>query len=99
MKTVIFKGWSCTLNFATYFENKRTAIQLFDTNDGSPVATASINLSEEVLEADEIAIKDYGENSGMVKALVDGGIISEPIRYVTSGYVEIPICKLLINIK
>lgn len=99
MKKIHFKNYICTLKVGKYYETDRTALQLIDNIDGSPVATASINIGIEEVAEDEIAIKDYGENTGMVKALVDAEIISEPLRYVTRGYVEIPICKLLIDIE
>lgn len=92
---VQFLGWSCIVQKMEY-GNGRTALQLVDKDDYAPVATASVNLPQEPLAKDEIAIKDYSENKGMLDALVKGGIVSEPIGYANSGFVTIPICKLLI---
>ena len=91
-----FQKWNCNLTFSKYL-NDRTAIMLIDADDGSPVAIASVNLPETAMDDDEIAIKDYSENDGILEILVENKIVSEPIRFVKSGYVEIPICKLLIN--
>jgi hypothetical protein len=93
---VKFKEWVCDVEFCEY-GNGTPAIRLNDAIDGSPVAVASVNLEGiSKVETGEIAIKDYSENQGMLKALKDVGIVSEPIRHVKSGYVNIPVCKLLI---
>ena len=44
-----------------------------------------------------VAIKDYSENEGVLEALVKGGIVSEPMHYFPTGYVQVPICKLLVE--
>jgi len=91
---VQFKEWKCTVGFAKY-NNGRIAIQLIDAHNGYPIATASVNLPHEPMDADEVAIKDYSENAGMYSALNEAGLISTPTRIVQSGYAYIPICKLL----
>ena len=53
---------------------------------------ASVNLVHETMEADEIAIKDYSENAGVLRVLVDAGVVSAPHRFTSQ---RIPICKLL----
>lgn len=62
--------------------------------NGFPYATASIAITEH-LKPNEIAIKDYSENEGILDMLVDNNIVSQPIRFVHSGYVAIPICNLI----
>jgi hypothetical protein len=96
MLKVKFKQWNCIVDWKRY-GNGRPAIKLVDEFDGSPTAVASVNLPEEELGPDEIFIKDHGENEGMAKALALAGIVGEPIRYVQSGFVQIPVCKLLIT--
>ena len=93
MKKVKFKEWECIVAFAQY-GNGRTAIQLLDAEDSQPIATASVNMPDEVLEADEICIKDYSENKGMLDCLMKAKIVSAPLRYVESGWVTIPVCHL-----
>ena len=96
---VKFNKWDCKVVFTTYKNNSRTAIELVE--DTPPyfesVAIASLNLPNENISRDEIAIKDYSENEGMLRCLVKAGIVSEPIRIVQSGFVNVPICKLLIK--
>lgn len=87
---VKFHQWNCQIVFDTY-KNGGTAISLVD-EDGCPIATASVLLSN--LKKDEIAIKDYSENTGMLEALLSAEIVTEPHRYVPSGFVMIPVCRL-----
>jgi hypothetical protein len=41
---------------------------------------------EPSLEDDEIAIKDFAENKGVLKALLEAQIIQEPHRYIYAEY-------------
>lgn len=90
-----FAGFKCHLVFRKY-SNGRTAIELIEEREPyESVAVATVNLPDEPLEADETAIKNYSENEGMLECLVDAAVISKPTRYAISGFVRIPICKLL----
>jgi hypothetical protein len=89
-----FKIWKCSLVFL-FYNNKRTAIKLVDAEDGSPIAIATVNVPEAPMEHDEVAIKDYSENEGMLDVLMKARVVSAPIRFVQSGFVNIPVCKLL----
>lgn len=95
---VKFENWDCIIKFPKY-RNDRTAIEL--VNDVPPyfetVLIASVNLPDEEIGEDEICIKNHSENEGVLDCLVKAGIVSEPIRYVDSGFVQIPICKLLVK--
>jgi hypothetical protein len=90
---VRFKDWNCDIIYGQY-ANQRMAIQLFETSSDSPspIATASVNLPDEPMDHNEIAIKDCSENEGMLSALIVAGIVTMPLRMVTSGHVIIPIC-------
>lgn len=92
-------NYDVELEFSKYSNNNRTAIELIDTTDGDCVCMATVNLPYELIESDEVAIKDYSENEGVLKFLVDNKIVSEPIRTVAAGYVTFPICKLLVEPK
>lgn len=69
-------------------------IQLYDSKDGTPYATATTSTQED-LESGEVAIKDWSENEGILDFLVQNKIVKEPHRFVESGYVKIPICELI----
>ena len=77
------------------YRNKRPCLSFVDGN-GSALITCSVNMPAHELEGDEICIKDYSENEGTVQALINLGIISRPIRYIGSGFVDIPVCRLLV---
>ena len=96
MKVIRFKDWDCILRYGQY-GNKRTAIELIDTHDGESVAVATVNIVNADINDDEIIIKDYSENEGMQKILMDAGIISTPVRIIPTGYVVVPVCKLLVD--
>ena len=77
----------------TYNDGK-IKIQLYDSKDGTPYATATSSIKEN-LEQGEVAIKDWSENKGILDFLVQNKIVKEPHRFVESGYVKIPICELI----
>ena len=76
------------------YQNGQTAIRLIDQYDFSPICTATVAINE-VLDQDEVAIKDYSENEGVLQSLIAAKVVSEPIRFRNQGFVRIPICKLL----
>lgn len=96
---VKFQGTDLLLEQA-FYGNGRKALCLheFDEEFGCYMdyMTASVNLVDEDLAEDEICIKDYSENTGILQALVEAGVVSNPIRMVSSGFVQIPVCKLYI---
>ena len=91
---VQFQSWHCHVTYAEY-GNGRLAIVLTDSTTHQPIAKASINVPDEVLASDEVAIKDFAENRGMLSVLVAAGVVSQPLRFVDSGYVSVPICKYI----
>lgn len=58
-----------------------------------PLATASVWV--EGLGPDEVAIKDYSENTGVLSSLLSAGLIrpQDKVRDVSSGFVTIPVYK------
>jgi hypothetical protein len=93
-----FAGYTCVIDVLQY-RNGRVALRLVDAYGGAPVATATVNLPDEVMEPGEVAIKDYSENEGMLATLVAAGIVGEPVRTVSSGWVTVPICPLLTEVE
>jgi len=95
MTTIQFLSEPCTLAFAKY-QNGRVGILLY-SRVGEPMGKATVNLPGVPMAEDEIAIKNYSENEGMLESLTAAGIVSEPRRYVLNGLVSIPICRLLVR--
>lgn len=91
---VKFKQWECTVSKARYY-NGRLAIVLVDNFTGALIARATLNLPDDPLTDDEVAIKDYSENEGILDALVGAGIVEQPHRFLSSGFIgDIPVCKV-----
>lgn len=75
-------------------------IVLVDTDhseDNWGQVIASVNLDAN-LPDNMVAIKDYSENAGMLTALTEAGIVSEPVSYIASGFVTVPICKIIADL-
>lgn len=90
---VKFKDWLCRVEFNTY-SNNRLAILLIDADNGEDIATATVNMPEHDLSPNEVIIKDYSENDGMLTALVEIGLVKPTGMQIQTGFVYCPICKI-----
>ena len=89
---VEFLDEQCTVHLEAYMRGGH-ALQL-KCEDGSPMAMATTWV--EGLGPQELAIKDYSENEGMLDFLVRNGIVEKPHRYENSGFVRVPVCKIIV---
>tara|TARA_Y100000310_G_scaffold339155_1_gene430958 strand:+ start:2487 stop:2837 length:351 start_codon:yes stop_codon:yes gene_type:complete len=80
---------TCEVGYGEY-DNGRISIVL--TKDGEHYRTASINLPDYPIPKVGVFIKNYSETAGVLKALVDAGIVTETKITVPSGFVNIPLC-------
>jgi hypothetical protein len=94
MKTYNFNGSEVTVKVITSICPNR--IQLNGAVDGVPYAIATVNIPELINVEGYVAIKDYSENEGMLKFLIDNDFVEPPVTHVESGYVKLPICKIKI---
>jgi hypothetical protein len=75
------------------YQNGNNALIIEHEEEGR-ICVCSVNGSK-VLNGDEIGIKNWSENEGMDKFLIDMGIIeNEPFEYEPSGFIQIPYYKL-----
>lgn len=95
-KTVEFVGVTCDVDITTY-QKGAPSIQLYCVATGEPVATATVDINKPLPE-NHVAVKDYSENTGMLKVLVEAEVVSEPTTYIANGFVRIPVCKLLLGV-
>lgn len=92
---MVFNEKECVVKKDRYV-NGRAKIDLHDSVSGVPITTATINIPEFPLEDDEVIIKNYFENKGMVDALVEHRIAKRTGRICVHQYVVAPIVKILI---
>lgn len=76
------------------YENGRTAIQLNDATDGEPYAVASVNMPNVLLADNEVLIKDYSENLGILDFLIKNNIVTPTPNGINSGFVWLPVVIL-----
>ena len=84
-------GVKMVITMAKY-QNGNNAMQLL-SEEGEPYAVASVNIPT-ALGKEEICIKNYSENEGILELLIEDDIVEEPHGFYTSGHVEIPVCRL-----
>lgn len=90
-----FGPFKCVLAVGCYAENPhRLALYLKDAETWEAVAKCTVNVVMLGLGPDEVAIKDYSENAGMLDALIAQDVVLPPHDYFASGHVRIPICRL-----
>ena len=88
-KTIKFRNEELHLQFGRYKDTNMVALQLYDSN-GFPYMTASFN-PVEVPDTDTtrlIAIKDWSENEGIEKALLDNNVFEKFVKTIPTGYVN-----------
>lgn len=94
--TIIIAGQSFSVSIDTSrtYGNGRPAITLVE-DDGLTFAVLSVNVPDVHLEPGEVIIKTYSEGEGMLEFLLHHKIVSEPKRWIKTGWVEIPVVDLL----
>lgn len=92
---VTFAGFKCMVLKRSY-TNGRVALELVEEMSGEPVAVASVNLPDAHCPAGYVFIKDWSENSGILKVLVEAGVIEQTNVRVATGFVEAIMCRLLV---
>jgi hypothetical protein len=93
-QSINFQGFECRIEMGQY-SNGRTAMELVEIGTEEPVLVATVNIPFEALMKDEVIIKNYSENEGILEVLIAANVISEPIRYASTGWTSSPVCKLL----
>jgi hypothetical protein len=96
-----FRRWRVKTIWSQYVQGDKTALRLIDAISFDPIATATVNVvGQEVnLGPDDILVKAWSENEGMVEALAAGGVIESnpaPIA-IPVGRVEAFQCRLTLK--
>lgn len=95
MNKVMFSGEECTVVLSRYLSSHNLSIRLVSA-DGFPFATASVN-SRLPLDRDEVLIKSYSENEGMLEALLIAKII-EVVETIPTGETKLHLCRVLVDL-
>jgi hypothetical protein len=97
IKTKYLNHSNCQLSFGKY-QDGSTAL-LIRSSQGEPLIKVTSYLPEVILEEDQIIVKDYSENEGILQCLIELEIIEEleDLDPITSGFAILNVCKLLIN--
>lgn len=96
-----FKSWNCFLNLGYYGAGGRLAIKLMSDEEnadkgvfyGEPIAVATVNIPEIPLKDNEIIIKNYSENEGMLDTLKRCGFITDTKREISTGFVTVHVVE------
>lgn len=76
------------------YMNHRPRIDIISNTLG-PILTATVNIPEVSFDINYVAIKNYSENDGIEEELKRlGVIVDDPVTYIISGWVMIPIYRL-----
>jgi len=89
-----YKNYENVRIVKSQYENGRPAIILCD--DEGVITTATVNMPEHHLNPGEAFIKTWSENEHILPFLIGEGIVEDTGREVPTGYVNAPVCKLLI---
>lgn len=73
------------------YGNGRRALEIIDSEDGCPVMVATVNIPEVPLAENEVIIKNYSENEGVLEFLQENGIVGPVKRQVGTGFVSCPV--------
>ena len=92
LKTKYIQEQEVCIEIATY-SNHRPAIQIFSL-DGMPLIKATVNVPEADIYENEVLIKNYSENEGILEELQRLNVIGKTEGIVNSGFVQLPVCVL-----
>jgi hypothetical protein len=75
------------------YGNGQTALRLC-TPEGEGWLTATVAVDHPIARG-VITVKNYSENEGVAEILIAGGVIEAPAeRFVSTGYVRVPVYRL-----
>ncbi len=99
MQTFTYKGKygeypNCFFRVGRY-DDQSLRFEIWSNKEGS-ITTCTVRLPFP-LEKDEVHIKNYSENEGLIEFLKDFGVITNIISYRPCGYVSVPRVKLDLN--
>lgn len=96
---ITFNNVEYVLQRSIYSITNQTRLDLLEFNPIQGSFEPFMQITKEIehveVEDDEVIIKDYSENEGILPAMIKAEIISKPHETVNSGYVKLHICQLI----
>lgn len=83
---VNYREWECHTVIGQY-GNNNTAIELVSTEDGSPIATATVNTGV-VYPQNWVVVREQEGSNKMALALFEAGVVGDLIEIVPTGYTK-----------
>ena len=97
-KAKAFKFGRYTVNIQTgRYSNDRLALELVSARNNESLYVATVNVPEVVLQPNQLLIKNWSENEGILQFLIDNKIVSRSKQLVKvgAGFVSADIVELL----
>lgn len=95
-ENVKFRNWNCDVILDKYAADGSDALILVDHETSERIAVATTCLAaEHGALPGHAALKTYSENEGMLEALTAAGIVEDTGARVKTGFVEVPIVRIL----
>lgn len=91
------EGQKLKVEYGKYHDG-RTAISLIcdgGEDNGQPYMVASLNLPEARIKENQVVIKSYAENEGILEVLEEEGIVERTDYFVIIGHTRNFICNIL----
>lgn len=83
---VNFLEWRCHAVMERYADGGGLSLRLIDAEDQSSIARATVNLHDQESSDDEVFIKNYSENAGVLDALIAADLLTDTGRTVRSEH-------------
>lgn len=90
---------SVVLKKDIYANGGTTALCLRCADTGEPFMDITTNIPDIDLEDDELLIKNYSENEGVLEFLISNKLVEDTGRRISNGFVEIPVVKMTEELK
>lgn len=68
-----------------YYDNDRLALNLVEVNTLCPYTTVTINMPKVNISKDQIIVKNYNENKGIIGFLLKNKLVKEDYNYFYVG--------------
>lgn len=93
MSTIKTKSFGIAEIHKTRYTNGRLAIKLIDHEDGSNIATITVNLPEVKLAPGEFCVKGWSENREIIEDCRQSGLFIDTGKRIPTGFVQAEIWK------